>query len=324
MNSDTTAPRKYPLFLMGMERSGVTLLHSMLKCHPNICLLSSSFAINLAAKWRSGVNTPAQLNTFLDDAYTITRFRHAGVPRSSLENELLDHLPLEFADAYYRILCSYCAHTNKQEFLIWGERAFFQQQRTLDLAHELFKDFRILHLVRDGRAVLTSVLKAHEIRNGGFDNNIIRLAGRWKRAIAVDTSLSQDRRYFRLRYEDMITQPVLWLSRVCQFLGVDYDDEMLRYSDLGHVTPIHGLLTEKPNPNRINAWQSESPFPYLRIFDLLTRSELRRLDYAPLPEHIIKSKASVLMELAAYRLRHSRLIFNRYSRRALSLSERKV
>jgi len=314
MNNDNTACPKRPLFLMGMERSGVTLLHSMLKCHPKICLINSSFATNLAGKWRSGINTPTQLNTFLEDAYTTTRFRHTGVPRSSLRNELLDILPLSFADACYRISCTYCAQINKCNFQYWGEREFFHEQRKLDLVNELFPDFRIIHLVRDGRAVLSSILKAHEIRGGGFEKDVIKLAGRWKRAIAVDTLLSQDHRYFRLRYEDMITRPATWLSRICEFLEIDYDDEMLRYRDLGRVTPIHSLLTEKPDTYRINAWQSESPPPYLRIFDLLTRSALRKLAYAPLPDHISKPIAVVFMEFGTYRLRHNRLIVNTFGR----------
>jgi hypothetical protein len=93
---------------------------------------------------------------------------------------------------------------------------------------------RILHLVRDGRAVAASAIRRH-------DNMSASMAARiWKRDnqnLRMMLRTVPDRRKLGVRYEALCEDPAAELRRVCQFLELEFDPAMLTLWS----RPVHNI-----------------------------------------------------------------------------------
>ncbi|MFW5804761.1 MAG: sulfotransferase domain-containing protein, partial [bacterium] len=132
---------------------------------------------------------------------------------------------------------------------------------------------KIIHLVRDGRAVLYSYLKGYykvriknpetgDLENKTFFSNHKRTEAEsiniWKKdnkqALLYHNSVFFGKNgYYFMRYEDFANYPEKELNKLLNFIGVEYETEMLnlkRYEN--HM--VSG------NASRINAQSIEKPF----------------------------------------------------------------
>lgn len=307
----TAAGGASSVFVTGMERSGTRLLRTVLSAHAMIAPFPQSFVPNLIKRWRGGVRDGAELDAFLGELYTRTRFGKSPVPRGVLADRFGPRLPLGFPALAHGVVAAYSESQGKAEFTLWGDasptfvRFLHTRRRLLD---EVFGSYRVISIIRDGRAVLSSVLRAHAIRGGKFSTDVVELAARWRVAATLSSAVADPKVYHELRYEDLVSRPEETLRHVCTFLGVPFDVGMLDYRRLARVTPIHQLLAAPLMEERATAWQLEAPPQLLRIFDLLCRVELAGQGYGALPPSVRRSRMVVLGELLAYRL-------NRYRRR---------
>jgi hypothetical protein len=93
---------------------------------------------------------------------------------------------------------------------------------------------RILHLVRDGRAVAASAIRRH-------DNMSASMAARiWKRDnqnLRMMLRTVPDRRKLGVRYEALCEDPAAELRRVCEFLELEFDPAMLTLWS----RPVHNI-----------------------------------------------------------------------------------
>ena len=87
-------------------------------------------------------------------------------------------------------------------------------------------NLKVIHLVRDGRAVARSWVKAY----GKFD-----YAGATRQWLYRDSAIRMairdipESHRIRVRYEDLCRSPEIVLQRVCGFLGLKYEPEMISY-----------------------------------------------------------------------------------------------
>jgi len=90
----------------------------------------------------------------------------------------------------------------------------------------LWPQAKLVYLLRDGRDVANSAVGM------GWAGNAYCGADIW---IQAERHWSEMRKrldpanYIEVRFEDLVSQPVETLSRVCAFLGVTYSDRMLAY-----------------------------------------------------------------------------------------------
>jgi hypothetical protein len=293
------------LFITGMERSGTTLLGAMLARHPGICRMTPPFVANLLWGWPDGVSTAEDLDRFLDDLYGRTRFKDSPLSRHGLRERLRPHLPLSFRDLAAEVVAAHSATVGKPDFVYWTDRTpwyvsiLHRDKVTFD---RILGDYRLVTIIRDGRAVLSSVLRAQTIRGLGFRTDLFHLAAQWRKAATLGSLFSDPGHYYQIRYEELVTRPVETLQGVCRFLDLPYDPGMLDYQDRHLAAPIHRLLAAAPSPERADAWQAEADGALLRIFDRLAREELRRSGYAPLPHWLQRRASAVVWESLSYRL----------------------
>lgn len=101
-------------------------------------------------------------------------------------------------------------------------------------AHELFPQARFIHLLRDARDCAKSAVSAC------FAGNVYHGLEPW-----LSSEQSWDRlrprlashQYIEVRYEELVSEPEQVLTRICEFLGVPYEPQMLDLSSTSYEPP---------------------------------------------------------------------------------------
>ena len=116
--------------------------------------------------------------------------------------------------------------------------------RHFDRLLHIWPNARFIHLIRDGRDVARSCIGM------GWAGNSWVGVNRWLEAEQlwdkVQSTISVDR-YIQVKFEDLITEPMVTLSSLCQFMDLDFDESMLQYS----ATTTY----DKPNPKLVEQWR---------------------------------------------------------------------
>ena len=113
----------------------------------------------------------------------------------------------------------------KNILIVNNSRKFLQAQADPRI------ESRFIHLVRDGRAVAASSLRK------GTQPNMWRAARRWahnvRRSLRLMRRLRPEPTY-TLNYEKMVAEPQSQLRQLCQLVGIEPDESMLRYWEHDH------------------------------------------------------------------------------------------
>ena len=111
---------------------------------------------------------------------------------------------------------------------------------------------RLVIVLRDGRAILSSLLKAHAV--AGLETNLYQWAINYNNFSKRVAALQNDENVNVIRYEDLVKQPLPVLQNLCSFLGIQYHPDML--SDTHKAVRftndpkrhMHKLIQEVPMP----------------------------------------------------------------------------
>jgi hypothetical protein len=209
-----------PLFLVGAERSGTTMLRLMLDHHPEIAFHSEfEFAVDLV----SDAGEPPPLEGYLAWLATNRAFRTSGL---SIDPSL----------GYLDLVDSFLAQKRERD----GKRIVGATvHRHFDRLIHLWPDARFIHLLRDGRDVARSSIRM------GWAGNLWFAPERWIHAESVWDAMCRQlpaQSRLEVRYEDLVCDPVPTLERVCAFAGVRYAPAMLTYpADTTYEAPDRAL-----------------------------------------------------------------------------------
>lgn len=161
----------------------------------------------------------------------------------------------------------------------WGDKTPAYLTNIAEIGTAL-PEARFVHLIRDGRDVALSILAMPEadrpMRN---PDSVGVVAGRWRKRIERARRQAEALpHYLEVRYEELVTEPEAVLRRVCDFVELDFLEEMLEYHagardrleemnrDLrsrdelpiqaaeGRLAP-HALTSEPPKRDRIAVWR---------------------------------------------------------------------
>ncbi len=120
----------------------------------------------------------------------------------------------------------------------------------------IWPEARFIHLIRDPRDVALSVIAM------GWFGNVYSAIDKWIHAERGWDKLRpklEDNRWIEVQFADLISDHESQLQRVCEFLGVEYTEEMLSYAD----ETDYGL----PNPGRIGSWKGKMSDRDTRILE---------------------------------------------------------
>ncbi len=218
-----------PIFLVGAERSGSTLLRLMLDHHEQIAFhLESEYVID---QLREGAPWPP-LNTF---------YEYLVLQRTFVESNFRIDRSLSYPDLVRSFLEQRRQRVNKP---IVGATV----HRNFDQLPRIWPDARYLHLVRDGRDVAASAVRIGWASNAWVGvERWIDAERKWDR---LRPHLSSDQ-WLDVRYEDLIQDARGALKRICEFIAGPFDESMFDYAR----TSTYDL----PDPKLIYRWRTNLP-----------------------------------------------------------------
>ncbi|MGE0868691.1 MAG: sulfotransferase [Kofleriaceae bacterium] len=261
------------VFIGGAGRSGTTLLGDLLGATAShICTPETSYKIQLAHCGWAGEN--GDLVAGLAKVRAHPKFADLNV---ELPAVAVPTLPTLF-DA---VVPAYAVKVGKPNASIWIDHT----PSNLAIGGALLKQFpdaRLIHLVRDGRAVAAS-----QIPLDWGPNSVTGVAREWVLYVALGLGLEHayPARVHRVAYEELVAEPARVLQRICQFADLTYDSAMLEGGGLvvpHRTSQQHSLVGKRPDPTRMQAWRTALRPREIEIFEAEVSSLLELLGYQPI------------------------------------------
>lgn len=240
-----------------------------------ICVPESQFKVDLVRS-RGSIPPSTDMASVAEEIAGDFRFRLWGLPLPQVpkQGQTYQHFLAE-------LVRQYAAKIEKPRARIWVDHTPTNLRDACILA-KMFPGCRFIHLVRDGRGVAASVIPLD------WGPNTIKAAAAWwtsrlSHGFALELSLYQPR-VARIHYEDLVLGPGNTLRRICEWLGVSFQPQMVEGS--GFVIPKysskqHRLIGNRPDPSRVDEWKRRLSQREIEIFESEVGDLLELLGYEP-------------------------------------------
>lgn len=207
-------------FVVGVPRSGTTLLRLMLDAHPQVAVPPETGFAPVVIKACRGGCAPGELVELL---VAQRRWGDFDIEPRELLSRLGGRDQVTARKALRTFYEIYADHQRKPR---WGDKTP-PYAKHMELIAGALPEAAFIHLIRDGRDRALSWADA-----AGKPLLVERRARRWEQWIrtARDQAARVDR-YMEVRYEDLVADPERELRRVCGFVELEWDQAMLRHHE---------------------------------------------------------------------------------------------
>ena len=274
-----------PVFIVGVARSGTTLLAAMLSAHSRLdCGPESRFFArypHLDAGTRARLLDPVTWPRPAVDF--IASLRNQGHAVNELFGLTLAQIDAYLAGQPPSLAAMLTALTALHAQAAGKARWMEKTPRHLLMTDALWRHWpaaRVIRIVRDPRDVALSLARMPFAKDSVV-GNLVR--------VDHDDRISRERietdpRAMTLRYEDLVTQPERELRRVCEFLGEEYEPGMLdARASAASVAAAHEWWKEGVSgplhSDSIGRWEREMSADARRFAGLHLAAYLRRHGY---------------------------------------------
>ena len=276
---------KSPFFIIGVPRSGTTLLSVVLNNHSEIFIDKDSIGmtcIQTVRKWKRqyafhpGQNKLELLRGLLQNSYK---------QRLSflLEGERLDQ-----STSLEQLFSQAMGEKMRQEGQkIWGDKTP-ELLKFLPEMKAIFPQAKFIQLIRNPYANCKS-LKERQYMN-------IRLAAQeWKDLNAIgliENYISGSQNYLIIKYEDLVLSPKETVQKVCSFLGVDFREEMLNLNRASDTQSDQAYVLSSFDVQKLEGWKDSLTTKEIRKIEMITADLMSKLGYPiqlDTPEELARS-----------------------------------
>jgi hypothetical protein len=232
-------PRPDPLFVVGMFRSGTSLLYALLNQHPQIALMYEGDLAHLQALFWVPRDTTRWLRRW--------EFWNTALARHKFDTSTIPDGIRDLRTAVEAVYTEYARQ--KKGASIWGCKSPTYHDEVNRLSRT-FPNARFIIIWRDVRHICRSILSAAE--TSPFFNR----RGMTLRAIVgcqdlksqCDSLVERGGRVHQVDYEDLVRNPEGEMKSICEFLEISYDSRMSKLtgadrdaiSDFRHHSLVKG------------------------------------------------------------------------------------
>jgi Sulfotransferase family len=289
------------LFIVGCARSGTTLVHRIVDAHPEIAITTEMHWISHYVNYfknQKRLVTPELVSELTGHK----RFAQFEIPREQFEGLLGSGEALPYPTFLNRVFGLYGKIKNKP--LVGNKTPAFV--RSIPIFHALWPEAKFVHIIRDGRDVCMSILnwKKAERTAGRYasweEDPVSTTALWWERKVRKgreDGAALGPGLYHEMHYEDLVEDPERECNRLCEFLGVPYDDAMIRFHEgRERVEPGRGAKSAWLRvTSGLRDWRTEMCTGDVERFEAAAGDLLEELGY----ERAVPNPSSEALEQAA-------------------------
>lgn len=308
------ADATFPVVL-GCVRSGTTMLRALLDSHPQLAVPPESYFVVPALEGRDRyepAGAPLDLDRLLTDVAAERSYPDWCLGPGALA-EVRAEAPATVPDA---LLALYRAYAHQQGKVRAGDKTPSHLLH-VELLASSFPQARFVHIVRDGRDVVPSIL-GMQFGPDRFADAVLFWERRVERGRASGDALGPQR-YREIAYESLVADPEGTLRELCPFLGLEYAPEMLRYHERadelldGLRATRHVQGVRRPPTRGVRDWRTALAPHQVQLFEALAGPVLDRFGY---PRSGLTIPNRVKVEARAIRVAH------RLDRRTLTFRTR--
>lgn len=228
MTMDNKDLNNAPIFVVGVGRSGTSLLHAMLNAHSDIGFTPETHFYQKYIVTKNKVIGNLNLIRLLEVLDKDESFNRL----SSSPEELIRKYRETYGDSpdlvkFYEFLLKY--EVNKMDKKIYGDK----DPKLLLHIDSLVKNYpkaKIIHIIRDPRDVMVSRMKAGWSAKYPMLLSALVCSAQLKIGLKKALSLKSSS-YYEILYESLIENPETELIKMCNFLGVAYEPSMLQFQE---------------------------------------------------------------------------------------------
>ena len=266
-----------PLVVLGVSRSGTTLLRVILDRSPGLAIPDESFFVPLLAR-RHGKTIDAE--SFLDDLARIPTIRAWGIAVDDVAPRIRSGM--RTGEAVAAVYETYAAAAGKPR---WGDKTPMHM-RHLPLLDRLFPDAQYVHLIRDGRDAAMSFLQMPEgtfTRTWAHPTTPAQFACLWRTEVADARALGRRvgaSRYHEVRYEELVASPEDVVRGICAFASIPFEPAMLDYAGAIDVSDKpHQQRLLAPPTSGVRSWREDMQATDVEAFEAVAGDLLGDLGY---------------------------------------------
>ncbi len=216
-------PNKSPIFIIGVDRSGTTLLSLILDSHSRIAIPYESHFITKYYRNREKFgdlkkeeNRVRLVKNILSESYVKQWDKKLNLEDIDLDKCLtLEATIDEVFSAYARL------HGKD----IWGDKTPSYTPE-IHIINRMFPQCKFVHIMRDGRDVALSLVK-----QWWGPNDFISAMRYWEKTLSCTRKMLRmlpDDKFIELKYEDLLENPETEIRKILSFLQLEYEPEMMK------------------------------------------------------------------------------------------------
>lgn len=254
------------LYVLGTGHCGSTLFNYLLNGHNHMVGLSEVYKLGLFLQREDPTFDDAFWTTVADEFERSAGYQIWDAHLDHASGRQIKKWPSDRLRRYVddNVALFDCIHrATGSSVLVDSSKAW---QRLYLLARYSSLDIRVIHLVRDGRAVVNSYGRKYE----SFFRALVRWAVPSMRVERVRRLFTDDE-WMTIKYEDLCAHPGDILRAVCRFVGLQFQSDMLEYRSHRYIG-VGGNRMRQESGTSIELderWKTEMPFAHRQLFRLL-------------------------------------------------------
>ncbi len=289
-----------PIFIVCLHRTGSTLLNNTLDLNSDIVMIPEEMDLSSPYPWEHDfldychgldLKNKEDKERIIDISFSkkfwgsfwgkIDEFEvdEERVKRSVLDKNLSKNL--EIIDSFFEYFLAENAGSR-----IGAKYPVFISE--LEKLLEWHQDSKIIHLTRDPRAIYCSkrsdefsrrIKSKYDIGAPLVDIfTLLRVSFEYRLSSKIHKEYSTMKNYTLLRYEDLLEESIPELKNLCEFLEVDFEEDML--FPTGKPSSHTGEKETGFDSSRAHLWKSDIKEWEQKLIDLFLKNSKRTLGYS--------------------------------------------
>jgi len=288
-------------FVVGVSRSGTTLLRLMLDAHPDLTIPAETHFVPMVANVCDELVARGTPGEVIRDRALATMTGH---PRwgdflldpDEVRARMVRYDPITTGDAIRAFYEACAAQQGKPR---WGDKSPPYTYKAPRI-QAVLPEAHFIHIIRDGRDVALSLA---EVSWGPDD--ITEAAKKWVKELRKARKRAKQLArgtYLEVHYEDLVTDAEPVLRRIVEHVDLPWSDQMLDYPKYAQermrgemertLRPLgggtitaeertrqHQLLFEPPSATRAGRWRTEMSAENRKAFEAVASPLLKKLGY---------------------------------------------